>query len=51
MRGQLSPAADKPPHGVYSAMCQQQTYAVQQIWSLLDRLVGAAEQRKREGNA
>src|SRR5215469_10459607 len=31
-----------------SALCQKQTYAVQQISSLFDHLVGNSEQRRRD---
>jgi hypothetical protein len=48
---QLSPAADKPPHGLYSAMCQEPTHAPQQNVSLFDYLVGTREQRGRHGEA
>src|SRR5690242_6010809 len=33
------------------AMCQNPTYAVQQIWRLLDHVVGESEQRRRQFNA
>jgi hypothetical protein len=38
---QLSPAPDKPPHSLYSAMCQEPTYAVQQSAAYSITCVGA----------
>ena len=36
---------------VMSALCQKQTYAAQQIAPLFDQLVGARQQRLRDGDA
>src|ERR1700730_300275 len=48
---QLWPAADKPPHALYSAMCHERHYILQQNAALLDNLVGAGEQRRRHREA
>jgi hypothetical protein len=46
---QLPPAADKPLRMLLPAVCHKETYAAQQIALLFDHLIGAGEQRRRNG--
>ena len=47
----LPPKADKRQMSHMSALCQMRTFALQQIASLFDHLVGAREQRRRHVEA
>jgi len=50
MMSALHPKADIERRNM-SALCQKRTYAVQQKAPLLDHLVGAGEQRRRDSEA
>ncbi len=47
----LPPAADKQSHTTSAALCQEETYAVQQIAALFDHLVGAGKHGRRHVEA